>query len=209
MKTLDRYPVEASLSGAPAKVLTTTTLIAGKSTRGKPIASGKIKPTVLMAPRQRGRPTDYTPEMADLICQRLMEEGTLLEACEKHSELPGTTTVYRWLAAHDDFRVKFARAREDVMEMWADEIVRVANDQSLEPNDRRVKIDTKKWLMSKIAYRRYGDKLIHSGDPENPVQVMHKAAPIERLSSVELEALDYFTQARLMIIDAEPQTECQ
>jgi hypothetical protein len=118
--------------------------------------------------------------------------------------LPGSTTVYAWLSAHEDFQEKYARARDYVMEMWADEIVQTANDESLEPNDRRVKIDTKKWLMSKIAYRRYGDKLIHSGDPENPLRVLHKQAGIERLSPAELDALDRFTQARLMIIDIEP-----
>jgi hypothetical protein len=189
------------------KVLTTLTLTAGKSARGKPAASGKIKPDVLSTPPQRGRPTDYTPEMADHICRRVLEHGTLLEACEAHPELPASTTVYTWLQAHPEFQEKYARTRDYVMEMWGDEIVRVANDASLEPNDRRVKIDTKKWLMSKIAYRRYGDKLMHSGDPEHPITVLHRAAAIDRLSRAELEALDRFTQARLTIIDAEPQQE--
>lgn len=93
------------------------------------------------------------------------------------------------------------------MEMWADEIIQTANDELLEPNDRRVKIDTKKWLMSKIAFRRYGDKLIHAGDPENPIQVLHKAARIETLLPHELDALDAFVEARLTIIDAEPVEE--
>jgi hypothetical protein len=184
-----------------------TTLIEGKNVRGKPVASGKIKPAILTAPPQRGRPTDYTPEMADLVCQRVLAHGTLLEACERHPELPSSTTVYVWLFAHAEFREKYARTRDYVMEMWADEIVQTANDESLEPNDRRVKIDTKKWLMSKVAYRRYGDKLIHSGDPENPIQVMHRAARIADLSPVELEALDLFTRARLTVIDVEDETE--
>jgi hypothetical protein len=138
--------------------------------------------------------------MADLICRRVLEHGTLLEACEKHPELPGSTTVYAWLSAHPEFQVKYARTRDYVMEMWADEIFQTANDESLEPNDRRVKIDTKKWLMSKVAYRRYGDKLVHSGDPESPLVVLHKQAGLDRLSPTELEALDRFTHARLQAI---------
>jgi hypothetical protein len=76
-------------------------------------------------------------------------------------------------------------------------------------NDRRVRVDTRKWLMSKLAYRRYGDKLIHSSDPENPIQVMHHAARVGDLSPVEVEALDLFTRARLTVIDveAEPKGE--
>jgi len=182
------------------EVVTITTLPAAKSPRGKPTASGRIKPAVLTAPPLRGRPTAYTPEMADLICRRVLEHGTLLEACEKHPELPGSTTVYAWLSAHPEFQVKYARTRDYVMEMWADEIFQTANDESLEPNDRRVKIDTKKWLMSKVAYRRYGDKLVHSGDPESPLVVLHKQAGLDRLSPTELEALDRFTHARLQAI---------
>jgi hypothetical protein len=63
-------------------------------------------------------------------------------------------------------RHRFRRDKKlaSTMEMWADQRFKTANDESLEPNDRRVKIDTKKWLMSKVAYRRYGDKLIHAGE---------------------------------------------
>jgi hypothetical protein len=53
-------------------VPTTATPIADKSARGKPIASGKTKPAVLTVPPQRGRPTGYTPEMADLVCRRVL-----------------------------------------------------------------------------------------------------------------------------------------
>jgi hypothetical protein len=187
------------------KVPTIATLGAGPRRGG--VASGTIKPEVLLAPPPRGRPTDYSPELADLVCQRLMEAGTLLEACDKHPELPHTTTVYRWLQVHEDFRIKYSRAREDVMEMWADEIVRVANDQTLEPNDRRVKIDTKKWLMSKIAYRRYGDKLIHAGDPENPILMLHKKAEMAPLTPSQLALLERFAQERLTVIDAEAEPE--
>src|SRR5579859_4561584 len=130
------------------KVPTVSTHKSGQRRAG--VASGTIKPEVLLSPPLRGRPTDYSAELADLVCQRLLEEGTLLEACEKHPELPHMTTVYRWLQVHEEFRFKYSRAREDVMEMWSDEIVRISNDSMLEPNDRRVKIDTKKWIMSKI-----------------------------------------------------------
>jgi len=156
------------------------------SWRGKPKATGESCPPQVSA---KGRPSDYTPEMGEAVCNRVRQYGTLLEALERHPELPGSTTVYRWLAAHEDFRDGYARAREDVMEMWADDIVRVAEDETIEPNARRVRIDTKKWLMSKIAWRRYGDKLVHSGDPENPIQIMHRRAGITEMTAAELAAL--------------------
>lgn len=71
----------------------------------------------------------------------------------------------------------YARARELQMEAWSDEIIRDANDSSqdtitIEKNGReievenrewinrsRLRIDTKKWLMTKLFSKRYGDKL--------------------------------------------------
>jgi hypothetical protein len=105
----------------------------------------------------------------------------------------------------DGFASRYAQAREALMDHWSEEIVVIADDQTAEPNDRRVRVDTRKWLMSKLAYRRYGDKLIHSGDADNPIRVMHEAARISDLSPVELEALDLFTRARLTVIDVETE----
>jgi hypothetical protein len=45
---------------------------------------------------------------------------------------------------------------------------------------------------------RYGDKLVHSGDADNPIRVMHKAPRIGDLS---------LTRARLTVIDAEAEPE--
>jgi hypothetical protein len=60
------------------------------------------------------------------------------------------------------------------MEEWSDEIVEISNNGELDPQDRRVRIDTKKWLMSKLAPRRYGDKLTVSGDPAATLLHVHQ-----------------------------------
>jgi hypothetical protein len=65
----------------------------------------------------------------------------------------------------------------------------MADDAMLEPNDRRVRFDAHRWLMSKLGWRRYGDKLLHAGDPENPIQVMHRGVGIADIYAQELEAL--------------------
>ena len=33
----------------------------------------------------------------------------------------------------------------------------------------RVRIDARKWLLSKLAPKKYGDKLEFAGDPNNPI----------------------------------------
>jgi len=68
------------------------------------------------------------------------------------------------------------------MEAWADEIVEIADDGSNDWMQRRLKdgsdetvmdhehvsrsrlrVDTKKWLLSKLAAKTYGDKVQHTG----------------------------------------------
>ena len=36
---------------------------------------------------------------------------------------------------------------------------------------QRLQVDTRKWLLSKLAPKRYGDKITLAGDEENPLKV--------------------------------------
>jgi hypothetical protein len=56
-------------------------------------------------------------------------------------------------------RKMYAHAREDQADALADEMLDIADDSSLDPNDRRVRIDTRKWVASKMKPRVYGDKV--------------------------------------------------
>ena len=49
--------------------------------------------------------------------------------------------------------------------------------------------------MSKLAPRRYGDWLLHTGDPENPLRVMHRQVSLADLTHEQLDALDRFTHS--------------
>jgi hypothetical protein len=183
-----------------------------RTMRGKAPAGVIMRADAATArPSQRGGRNGneplYTPELAEEICRRLASGESLIQICQA-AHMPSDWTVRNWaIEDRDGFASKYAQAREALMDRWSEEIVAIADDQTAEPNDRRVRVDTRKWLMSKLAYRRYGDKLIHSGDPENPIQVMHRAARVGDLSPVELEALDLFTRARLMVIEVEDEAE--
>ena len=61
---------------------------------------------------QCGRPSKYAPEMAAEICERIAEGESLREICAGQ-DTPGKTTVLSWLKKHEEFRVQYARARED------------------------------------------------------------------------------------------------
>lgn len=122
-------------------------------------------------PTPRGRPSNYSPEMADRICHSLSEGISLRTIC-LDPEMPGKTTVFRWLAANKEFRDQYARARECQADAIADEILNIA-DEAEDAAKARVQIDARKWLAGKLRPKVYGDKVSQeiTGADGGPVQV--------------------------------------
>lgn len=85
-------------------------------------------------------------------------------------------SIYQWIIDdHDGFGRKYARAKHIVALRWADEINDIADhkrdDYVLNEEGKmvpdmehimrsRVRIDTRKWLLSKVLPKIYGDKVI-------------------------------------------------
>jgi methionine synthase II (cobalamin-independent) len=123
------------------------------------------------------RPSDFTQEMADHICERLSEGESLRSICND-MDFPGKTTVFRWLSTNKEFRDQYARARECQADAIADEILNIA-DEAEDAGKARVQIDARKWLAGKLRPKVYGDKLAVGGDPDGePINVV---ARIERV----------------------------
>jgi hypothetical protein len=113
----------------------------------------------------------YTDELADEICERL-SLGESLNAICKDDHMPSEMTVRRW-AVHDvqGFASKYAHAREAQADHYADEIVTIA-DTAEDANLARLRVDARKWFASKVAPKRYGDKVTqeHTGPDGGPIQ---------------------------------------
>ena len=105
-----------------------------------------------------GRPSSYSTELIDAICQKVSQGQALLHVCEEKG-FPTQTTVFRWLNEKEEFRKKYARAREIQIERMALDALRIADDPNEDPQSRRVRVDTRKWILSKWAPKKYGDKL--------------------------------------------------
>jgi hypothetical protein len=60
---------------------------------------------------KRGRPSLYSPEIAEEICERLASGESMRRICQDE-HMPGRRTVEGWMDADPDFRAKCARARE-------------------------------------------------------------------------------------------------
>ncbi len=112
-----------------------------------------------------GRPSSYTEEIADTICERLMEGRSLRSICDDE-DMPDRRTVVRWQVQHEDFATRCARARELQADLMDDMILDAANACTVEDAQAaRVKISAYQWRASKLAPKKYGDKVQteHSG----------------------------------------------
>src|SRR5262245_46280259 len=79
------------------------------------------------AAEARGRPSIFTDDLAAKICNRRSEGQGLREIC-RSDDMPGKTTVMRWLNENEVFRDQYARAREAQADYWADEILEISDD---------------------------------------------------------------------------------
>ena len=104
-----------------------------------------------------GRPSTYTEEMGNLICDKLTEGISLRKLCMQ-DDFPAASTVYVWLDRFPEFAEKYARAREAATEDMLEDILEIADDKTIDPQDKRVRIDTRKWVMGRLKPKKYGDK---------------------------------------------------
>lgn len=125
-----------------------------------------------------GRPTDYTPELAEEICDAIASDSKgLCRLCKENDHWPARKNIYQWFKKYPDFRNKYMQAKEHQIEAIVDEVLEIADDTSHDTiiktdndghekevcnsewiNRSRLRIDTRKWLAAKLAPKLYGDK---------------------------------------------------
>lgn len=137
---------------------------------------------------RRGRPSDYTPELASIICDRLAAGDSLRKICSP-DDMPDESTVRKWAAENRaGFYPHYARAREAQMDALAEDILEIADEKDIDVQRSRLRVDTRKWLMSKIAPKRFGDRKTHelTGAGGGPIQTVD----LTKASDEQLAALE-------------------
>ena len=115
-----------------------------------------------------GRPTAYTAELADAICEMLAQGQSLRSICEA-DEMPHEATVRHWAVENrEGFFTQYTRARDVGLDCMADRVLHDADTATDAPLGR-LKMDARRWYLSKMAPKRYGDKLELAGDPDRPL----------------------------------------
>ena len=91
-----------------------------------------------------GRPTDYTPEIADAVCELIVQGDSVLQL-SKRDDMPSETAIYTWLSKHEEFAVKYAHARQSQAEVYAQDIINIADKSTPETYQvDRLRIDARK-----------------------------------------------------------------
>lgn len=126
-----------------------------------------------VADKAVGRPSVYTPDLAEHICDELIEGRSLRQICAKEG-MPDRRTVIRWMDRDPAFATKCARAREEQADLMDDRILEIADKVEcgeLDPKAASVVMSALMWRAAKLKPKRYGDakRLEHTGDGGGPV----------------------------------------
>lgn len=131
-----------------------------------------------------GAPSKKTPAMMDTICRGIADGKSARVMCKEVGI--DQSTLWDWLNKDEAFSKQYARAREDQADLLADELLEIADDGSRDyamvdgrevvDHDHiqraKLRVDTRKWVASKLKPKKYGDKLDLTGD----LGVTHKTA---------------------------------
>lgn len=140
-----------------------------------------------------GRPSGFTQEIADQICERIAD-GESLRMITGLESMPSRATVFRWLSENKKFQDQYAHARESQADTLFDEMLDIADDGSndwmeIQRKDgsteevvnhehiqrSRLRIDARKWMAGKLRPKKYGEKMeVEHGVTEHMADVMKR-----------------------------------
>ena len=135
-----------------------------------------------------GRPSKFSQEMADAICEQIVLGKSMRQICQQQ-DMPAERTVYYWLEKDREFCQQYARAREAQADRLFEECLAIADEAEgdvvlttgedgkaiARPNHAnvqraRLRVDTRKWAAGKLAPKKYGEHFTHGfGDQEWPI----------------------------------------
>jgi transposase-like protein len=148
-----------------------------------------------------GRPSSYTEELADRICEAVATNAVGLEHICKANDFPNPSTIDAWRKAHPDFDKKYALAKERQAEKLAYETIAIADDGSRdvriddEGNEvvdhdhiarSRLRVDARKWLAGKLS-GRFSEKVAVGGAADMPPVAVAGKITVEFVSPPDLE----------------------
>ena len=108
------------------------------------------------------------------ICNQISEEGKSIRKVLLQEDMPKSEVFYKWLDEDEEKSKQYARACSKRADVIFEEIVTIADKQGKDVivtedgkeitnhnvvNRSRLMVDARKWVVSKMNPRKYGDKV--------------------------------------------------
>ncbi len=119
--------------------------------------------------KKLGRPTMYTSELGDEICEVVASsELGLCHLVDQNPHWPARATIFIWRRKYKDFREKYTRAKEDQTEVSVEYMQEIMNEphiyidletgfQKVDVGMLKVKMDAIKWQAGKLKPKKFGE----------------------------------------------------
>ncbi len=133
--------------------------------------------------------SEYNDDIAAEICSRLAQGQSLRTVC-KAEDMPSRVTVFRWLRLFPEFVKLYTVAKEESADALTEELLDIADDSSNDwveinradgttyrqldkecVNRSRLRVDTRKWIASKMKPKKYGDSTSITGAGGGAIEV--------------------------------------
>jgi hypothetical protein len=122
-----------------------------------------------------GRPTIYSEKLANKICKVVSSTSYgIRKICRLNPDFPDPDTIRVWRLEKDGFSASYNKAKQAQADILAEDCLDIADDDSgdlrmTKDGDEvfngefaarsRLRVDTRKWLASKLIPKVYGDRL--------------------------------------------------
>lgn len=137
-----------------------------------------------------GRPTKLNKKTSQFICKEISLGNSLRSIC-KQEGMPVISTVMKWAAENKEFSEQYEKACNARAELMFDELLEIADDGKndwMEKENKdgstfttldhehvqrsRLRVDTRKWYLSKVLPKKFGDKVDVTSDGK-PIPLLH------------------------------------
>lgn len=112
--------------------------------------------------------TPNADEHKRALCEWISTGGTLAAYLRETPGTPTRKTIADWMVMDAEFAMLYARAREHGADAIADDIMKISDESperdaqgKIDPGSvahAKLRADNRRWLLSKWAPKRYGDK---------------------------------------------------
>lgn len=126
-----------------------------------------------MTGRPKGNPA-WAEDWQEQFLERVRSGVRSVNSISKDDDMPSSYTIYKVLDEDSEFAEKYARATTERADVMLEEVFDIADDnegdvrklsdgREIVDKDHiqraRLRVDTRKWAMGKMAPKKYGDKV--------------------------------------------------